>query len=459
MPNSKRCASVVFRIRGLCGPGGGRQGTPWIPPCRLGDRHPIHSRRKRSILYTWYTRRTATRVDHRPLSALVLIGALSACGGGGGGSNPAGAASGTEYAVTVTAAPDFSSGATSVINTDPPRLARNDLVPTLSDLAVACQGDAFYRIERFNADNVTKFRVDTPDQVVYQYSTQDPGDTVSSNPVTLVFVEPRKAYLLRYGSPRAWIVDPSAGTEAGFKLGELDLGAYADADGVPEMQAGVIVDGRLYIVMQRFESFITLKTAYVAVFDVATDQEIDTGKGAADGLKGIPLRVKNPLSIHYLPDSGLIYVQAVGRFAFGASPAEYSGGVESLDPVGFETRLVLDDGDASDHPFGQVLALALVSATQGYFIGTAGFEDNTLYRFDPGTGQVRSDVNGPLAIAGLFGQNLTHLALDRNARLWVGSGDPAAPGMVVLDTRSDSIETALIGTDLNPVQTCFALSH
>jgi hypothetical protein len=365
---------------------------------------------------------------------------------------------GTEYAVTATAAPDFSSGATSMINTDPPRLARNELRPTGSDLAVACHGSAFYRIERFNADNVTRFQVDTPDQVVYQYSTQDPGDTASSNPVTLVFVDEHKAYLLRYGSSRAWIVDPSATTADRFKLGELDLGAYADGDGAPEMQAGVVVDGRLYMVMQRFESFTTLHTAYVVVFDVATDQEIDTGKGEA-GLKGIPLAVRNPLSIHYLADSGLLYVQAVGRFAFGAGPAGYSGGVESLDPTSFETRLVLDDEDANDHPFGQVLALALVSATQGYFIGTAGFEDNTLYRFDPSTGAVSSDVNGPLAIAGLFGQNLTHLALDRNARLWVGNGDPSAPGMVVLDTRNDTVETSLIGTDLNPIQTCFALSN
>jgi hypothetical protein len=403
-----------------------------------------------------------TRAALKPLTLPVValaLGAVACGGGGGGGSSSAGAASGTEYAVAVTAAPDFASGATSVINTDPPRLARNDLLPTISDLAVACHGDAFYRIERFNANNVTKFSVDAPGQVIYQYSTQDPGDTVSSNPVTLVFVDDHKAYLLRYGANKAWIVDPSAPSEAGFKLGELDLSAYADADGVPEMQAGVIVGGRLYMVMQRFESFTTLKTAYVAVFDVATDQEIDTGKGVADGLKGIPLQVKNPLSIHYLADSGLIYVQAVGRNAFGAGPAEYSGGVESLDPVSLETQLVLDDGDASDHPFGQVLAMALVSATQGYFIGTEAFQDNTLYRFDPSSGAVSRDVNGPLAIAGLFHQNLTSLALDRNARLWVGNGDPSAPGMVVLDTGNDSVEDSLIGTDLNPIQTCFASSN
>ncbi|MCP4407428.1 MAG: hypothetical protein GY807_06660, partial [Gammaproteobacteria bacterium] len=96
-----------------------------------------------------------------------------------------------------------------------------------------------------------------------------------------------------------------------------------------------------------------------------------------------------------------------------------------------------------------------VSANQGYFIGTAGFLDNTLYRFDPSTGAVQSNVNGAIAIGGLFNQNLTTIAVDRNAKLWVGNGDFSAPGMVVIDTRDDSMEEALIGTGLNPTKTVF----
>jgi hypothetical protein len=79
----------------------------------------------------------------------------------------------TQFAVTVTAAADFGSGAHSVINVEPPRLVRNNLVPTVSDLSAACHGRSFYRIERFMRDNVTKFDVDQPQQVIYQYSIND----------------------------------------------------------------------------------------------------------------------------------------------------------------------------------------------------------------------------------------------------------------------------------------------
>ncbi|MCP4406421.1 MAG: hypothetical protein GY807_01385, partial [Gammaproteobacteria bacterium] len=314
---------------------------------------------------------------------------------------------GGQFTVTVTAAADFTSGAHSVINVDAPRMAQNNLVPTTSDLSLACEGRFIYRIERFMRDNVTKFDVEQPEKVIYQYSANDASDAVSSNPSAMVFVDETKAYLLRYGSSKAWIVNPSAGSQTEFKIGELDLSAYDEGDGSPEMQDAVIVDDRLYIVLQRLSIFEPTETAYVAVFNTRTDIEIDTGQGETDGLKGIALEVRNPLAIEYLPDNGLIYVQAVGRFAFGAQPAGFNGGIESIDPEGFETRMVLDDGnDLSPSEYGQISNMALVSANQGYFIGTAGFLDNTLYRFDPSTGAVQSNVNGAIAIGGLFNQNL-----------------------------------------------------
>lgn len=49
----------------------------------------------------------------------------------------------TQFAVTVTAAADFSSGAHTVIEVVPPCQARNNLVPTVSYLSAACQGRFF----------------------------------------------------------------------------------------------------------------------------------------------------------------------------------------------------------------------------------------------------------------------------------------------------------------------------
>ncbi len=401
-------------------------------------------------------------IPHRVhFGSLILAASLSltACGDGGGSGGGGPEPTARRFAVTVTAAPDFSSGATSVIAAEPPRTARNELVPTVSDLAVACHGRYFFRIERFQADNVTKFDVDAPDRVLWQATTQDPTDTVSSNPGALAFVDDTKAYLLRYGSKKAWIVNPSATDPTGFKTGDLDLSAYDEGDGVPEMQAAVVVGDRLFVVLQRLNFFVPSETAYVAVFDVATDTEIDTGRGA-DGLKGIPLEVRNPMTLRYDPATGLLYVAAPGRFAFGGAPAEYTGGIETIDPVTFETRLVVDDGTDDDHPLGQILDAVVVDAQTGYLIGSAGYQDNTLYRFDPASGAVVSNASGPRAVLGLAGLNLTHLAVAPDGRVWIGNGDPTAPGMMVLapapDPDDDALEEALIGTSLNPLQTCFA---
>ncbi|MEA3410228.1 MAG: hypothetical protein U9R74_01660 [Pseudomonadota bacterium] len=58
--------------------------------------------------------------------------------------------------------------------------------------------------------------------------------------------------------------------------------------------------------------------------------------------------------------------------------------------------------------------------------------------------------------AGLAGLNLTGLAAGPSGRLWVGNGDLAAPGLVVIDPADDSIEQGLVPTGLNPLETCFA---
>ena len=210
--------------------------------------------------------------------------------------------------------------------------------------------------------------------------------------------------------------------------------------------------------MQRLDSaFVPSQTAYVAVFDTSTDSEIDTGKDAA-GRKGIPLTVRNPNSIQFLPDNNRIYVEAAGRLglaAFGIEP-EYRGGIEALDPESFDTDLVLDDGDENSHPFGQIFRMALVSSNVGYFVGTSeAFADSTLYRFNPTSGEVFSNVNGPIAIDGLASINLTSLAVDKYDKLWVGKGDFAAPGMVIINTADDSVEEALIATELNPLESAF----
>jgi hypothetical protein len=208
-------------------------------------------------------------------------------------------------------------------------------------------------------------------------------------------VNSTKAYLIRYGSTKAWIVNPSATSEAGFKIGELDLSAYADADGVPEMCCGVIANDKLFIVMQRLVDWCPTETPYVAVFDIATDTEINTGMGSG-AMLGVPLNIKNPGSVQYLPENNLVYVQGVGTYPGGSCDPvyEYTGGIESLNPYTYATAVVLDDGTQELHPYGAISGMLIASPSKGYFVGYDGWGDNTVYAFNPTTGVVSGAVTG-----------------------------------------------------------------
>ena len=357
-------------------------------------------------------------------------------------------AASTQTGVIATAASDYSSYAVSTISVDPkagPRTVLNDLLPGSNGSTVKAFGRYYYRLEQYQADNVTKVDIASPNTPIWQFTTQDTGETESSNPSDMVFVSSTKAYLLRYGANKAWIVNPSATTEAGFKIGELDLSAYV-TDDVPKMQCGVIANGKLFIVLERLNaSFCPGYTPYVAVFDTATDTEIDTGLGS-DGMKGIPLMINNPATMQYLPQNNQIYIQGVGSYPGYCDPEyDYTGGIISIDPVTYASSMVLDDGDATTHPYGVISAMLMVSPTKGYFVGYAGWGDNTLYAFNPTTGVVSGAVTGfqNINISSMHGGTY----LDKNDMMWVCDATHGA--IKIVDTADNTLNES-ISTNLNP---------
>ena len=349
-------------------------------------------------------------------------------------------------AIVATSAADYSSGAHAVISKDDngDRIAFNDLFPTGSDLTVAAYGQHFYRIERaFSGNNITKFSSSDPQTPIWQYSTNDPAVAVASDPHDMVFASETKAYVLRYGSNKMWIVDPSAETEANFKIGEIDLSAYADSDGVPEMDGGVVVDGNLYITLQRLDNFAVTQIAYVAIFDVTTDEEIDANI-AGDSLKGIPLQTRNTTNIVYEPISNAIFVQGSGSFF----PEEFTGGIEKIDLATLSPTVILDDGDAVIHPYGLITEMAVVSDTILYFVGYAGYTDNTLYKLDLSTAEISAT-----AVPSLINGKMSNLTADNEGLLWVS--DSANATVRIIDPATDT-EIDALSTNLNPEKIVFA---
>lgn len=384
-----------------------------------------------------------------PLAALLL----AACGGSDSEIDLV--IDGPQLAVVTTTAADFTSGAHALVAIEAPYQTTDNLDPAESDITVTTHGEHLFKLRRFNLDTVTKYRLDAPGTPIWQYSTLDADDNSSANPYDLVFAAADKAYLLRYGSETAWITNPSvgAGQEAAFKTGELDLSAYnpQNEDGStasnPNMAAGLIAGGRLYVALQRFDDNFNLNDAYVAVFDASTGVEINTGQDPV--LKGIPLPVRNPMALDYDPTLDQVFVVGAGA-TFPSS--DYTGGVAVIDPNSFEAQLLIDD-TATTGSFG---AMEIVSHDRGYLIASAGFENNTLVAFDPRDGSFYDSTAGqPGAVAGLSQMNLTTLAEDIGDRLWVGVGSDSNPGLTVIDTLDDSVAQSLIPLSRNPSRVVF----
>jgi len=343
------------------------------------------------------------------------------------------------------------SGAHSVITHSDPRTVLSDLTVTATnDLAIVGHGKYFYRIERYQRDNITKFSVDAPSVPIWQFSTMEPADILSTNPYTIVFLSDTKAYLLRRDSNKAWIVNPSATTQAGFKIGELDLTQYSPDGGTtpPGMNSGVIVGGKLFISLQRLDMFWSPSyPSYIAVFDTSTDTEIDTGHGSG-GLKGIELAVRNPSGrIKYF--GGTIYVAGTiypDNPGWGTTTwtdyNDYSG-IQKINVTTYQpnTNLIYKS-------IKTITYVEIASADKGYFIEYSNAGDTALRSFDPMSGTVN-----PGNIANIGDSNdrdLADIAMDSDGKLWVADNSLTGAGIYIINTSNDTLSEAPISTGLNP---------
>jgi hypothetical protein len=367
-----------------------------------------------------------------------------------------------DFAVIATRTDDYDSGAVSLIRVDEPHYTTNDLAATISDIFVRSGGDHYFVVRRFGTNQIQRYEAIAPPTSIptYTYSTQDAGDgDTDSNPSDLVVVSDTKAYLLRYGSGKLWIVNPSALSEAAFKTGEIDLSGY-DVDGVPDMTAGLLKDGKLYVAMQRLEGFSAVKNSYVAVIDTATDTEVQTGDGIDPSApKGLELPVRNVSSLVAIPGSGSILAIAAGGYGdFPDYIAPYDGGIVRIDPppAAYAATLIVDDGDVDTHPYGQFGDIAVAAADRGYFVGSTGFgADQTLYRFD-----ASAAASVPVAVSGFGPLALGSLAIDPDGKLWVARTDSTAPGVSVLGFAggAETVEASLLPTTQIPINIDFVTS-
>ncbi|HTN34628.1 MAG TPA: hypothetical protein VL091_11535 [Marinobacter sp.] len=358
---------------------------------------------------------------------------LSGCGGDSKNTSLTSPTGLANAGVVASVSSDFSSGAVNVIDLDSANYnAFGPFHETGSDIGVVGGTGHYYILGRYGMDYISKVDISNLAKKTWdEFPVNVQPEQNSGNPYDLITVNDQKAYLLRYDSEKILIVNPSATNEVDFFSGEvLDLSGYtpsANADGPPRVSAAVLVGEKLFVTLQRLnDAYAPVNTSYVAVFDVNTDKEIDTGKGT-DGLKGIPLLGTNPDDIQYHEGIGLVVRN------IGTNYPTYGDGT-SLDIINvndYEISPMIPATTTADE--GQLLDVVIVSENLGYIINLTGYMDTKVQSFDPTIGRDSFET-----INNLTGGDYRDIELSPKGNLWIADADGDKPGIRIINTTDNS---------------------
>jgi hypothetical protein len=100
-----------------------------------------------------------------------------------------------------------------------------------------------------------------------------------------------------------------------------------------------------------------------------------------------------------------------------------------------------DDGVVIPSVGAQISQTAVLSDTQAYLVRYESYGDNSLYRFNPTTGDVEADP-----VDNLVNVDIRSIELSPSGDLWVGLANSSSPSVAIIDTADDSL---ISNIDLN----------
>ena len=359
-------------------------------------------------------------------------------------------------------------------NTTNDRTTNNTiLTSTTTNFGIAGYDSNLFYLDRSNG-LVSNFDIITsPSSTDYlwQYSVNEADVETTSNPYTVVKESDDAAWVVRYGSSSVLKINPNATTAEEFQLAEVDLSAYTvEGATYPRMADAVIYNNTLFVVMQRLDAYWTPMTAYIAAIDLTSMEEIDTDT-STDGLNGIELNITNPMTLEI--ENGTLFVSGHGPYGSNTGT-----GVDMVDATTYAVTNLISDEDsnlsefnadavgnygeddyvASTHyhigdvePVNDNLVYFTVAIEQGY-----STLNNYLYQIDPTSDDAATlvDITAGLNSDTTLGSNdeltLTDLESDSEDRLWVGVANSDNPGLLVLDTDTNSQNNEYVELNLLP---------
>lgn len=271
---------------------------------------------------------------------------------------------------TLVTTTDYATGSTSSVD----RVAKtsvNDVEPIHSDAIARFFDPYVYIVNRSGGDNIQVLDPDNNFVTVDQWSTgngSNPHDIYVNSLGTI-------AYITRYDMTSVLKMDLSTGAT----LATISLAAFADADGIPEMDRMYQQSNTLYVLLQlldRNNFYSPTGTSLVVAIDMTTDTVIDLDPGTG-GVQGKQLIRTNPYSEIVGGIGGLVAFSAVGYFGV------QDGGIMQISPANPATQSMMLTESAAG---GDILDFALVSPTWAYaIVANASFE-TILIQFNPTTG-------------------------------------------------------------------------
>ena len=323
---------------------------------------------------------------------------------------------------------DFATGSTAFLAADAAE-AEVNLLGIHSDAVGHYHDGRVYIVNRLGQDNILVLDAMDLRTPLTQFSVGN-----GANPHDIEIVAPDKAYVSRYDAASLLIVNPQDGAE----LGEIDLSAFADADGLPEVSQIVRVGERLYLSCQRLDrngSWGPADVSYLIVVDLATDTLVDVDPDA-EGVQGIALSAGNPNSMAVVGEQ--IAVGVVVNFG------DRAGGVEIVDTA---TNRSLGLAVSEEDLGGDITSVVLVNQNRGYAVVADENFANSVRPFDLSSGTVGAPLEN------ISGGYIASLAVDGDRLIVADRGsfsDPASAGLKFYDATTGAFLRGPIDTGLPP---------
>ncbi|MFT5087992.1 MAG: DNA-binding beta-propeller fold protein YncE [Candidatus Latescibacterota bacterium] len=324
---------------------------------------------------------------------------------------------------------DFSTGSTSLLKGGVEKAELN-LLGVHSDAVGHYHDGRIYIVNRFGQDNILVLDESDLRTPLTQFSVGN-----GTNPHDIEIVAADKAYVTLYERSELLIVDPRDGAERG----RIDLSAFSDADGLPEVSQIVRAGQRLYLSCQRLDrnnGWGPVDQSFLIVVDIASDSLIDADPNE-DGVQGILLSASNPNALAVIGDR--IAVSTVASFG------DRNGGIDLIDTA---TNRSLGIAVGEEALGGDINSMVMVDSERGFAVISDENFANHVLPFNLRSGEVGA------ALEGLSGGFIPSIAVDGNRLIVADQGsfsDPTSAGLKIFDASNGQLLEGPIATGLPPV--------